>query len=63
MKKSVKIGDDGLAEACPKCDSTDLCIDNVEGLECMECGCWFDTEEDGTVIWARASRPADIDLF
>lgn len=60
MKKSVKIGDDKLPEECPKCDGTDLCIDNVEGLECLECGCWFDAESDGTVIWARSSRPAEI---
>jgi hypothetical protein len=63
MKKIVKIGDDHLPEECPKCEGTDLSIDNVEGLECLECGCWFDTEENGQVIWARASRPADIDFI
>lgn len=63
MKRKVKIGEDNLPAECPKCEGTDLCIDNVEGLECMECGCWFDTEEDGGVIWARASRPADLDIF
>lgn len=60
MKRKLKIGDDQLPAECPNCDSTDLCIDNVEGLECMECGCWFDAESDGTLIWARGSRPAEI---
>jgi len=60
MKKQVTIGDDKLASECPQCEGTDLAIDNVEGLECLECGCWFDTEEDGLVIWARASRPIEL---
>lgn len=59
MKTVVKIGDDKLPSECPKCNGTDLCIDNVEGLECLECGCWFDAEPDGTVIWARSSRPVE----
>jgi len=60
MKLKVQIGEDKLPSECPKCDGTDLCIDNVEGLECLECGCWFDTEPSGIVIWARAARPAEI---
>lgn len=60
MKKKVKIGDDGLAAECPMCDGTDLCIDNVEGLECLSCGCWFDAMDTGLVIWARTSRPAEL---
>jgi hypothetical protein len=54
---------DDLPAECPSCSSDDLCIDNVEGMECMACGCWFDAEPDGTVIWARMSRPADMDLL
>jgi len=64
MKRKVKIGDDKLPAECPKCGGTEeLCIDNVEGLECLDCGCWFDAMPDGQIIWARASRPADIDFI
>ncbi len=59
MKTKVEMSD-GTAAECPRCGSDDLTIDNVEGLECMECGCWFDTEPDGTVMWARADRPPDL---
>jgi len=60
MKSTVRMEDDLPAE-CPNCDETDeLCIDNVEGMECLECGCWFDAEPDGTIIWARRSRPVDL---
>lgn len=62
MERKVKMADD-LPCNCPRCDADDLCIDNDEGMECMECGCWFDTEPDGTVIWARNNRPADLDLL
>jgi hypothetical protein len=52
---------DGLPNECPSCEGTDLCIDNCEGMECMECGVWFDCAEDGTVLFMRANRPFDID--
>jgi hypothetical protein len=60
MKSKVPIGDDKLASECPKCGGDDLCIDNVEGLECMTCGCWFDHAPDGEIIWARPVRPMEI---
>ena len=62
MKRKVKMADDLPAE-CPRCESDDLCIDNVEGMECMNCCVWFDTEPDGTVIWVRNNRPAELDLL
>jgi len=54
---------DDLPAECPRCESDDLCIDNVEGMECMNCCVWFDTEPDGTVIWVRNNRPAELDLL
>jgi|GEM_PF-3167748 len=63
MKSTVPIGADKLPSECPKCSSEDLCIDNVEGLECMQCGCWFDSDPDGAIVWARASRPIELDLL
>jgi hypothetical protein len=62
VSRKVRMADDLPAE-CPKCESDDLCIDNVEGMECMKCGCWFDTEPDGQLVWIRANRPADLDLL
>lgn len=56
MKSKVRMEDDLPAE-CPKCESTDLCICNDNGMECIECGCWFDTEPDGAVVWAYGSHP------
>lgn len=64
MKRKVKMEPYSgfrLAIECPRCSSDDLCIDNNEGLECMSCGCWFDTDQSGNVLWARDSRPADLD--
>jgi hypothetical protein len=65
MKRKVKIsrGKIPIPKECPKCASKDLCIDNVEGMECMDCGCWFDTDSDGTVIWARLIRPVELDML
>ncbi len=60
MKTKVPIGEDNLPSECPKCEGEELCIDNVEGLECMNCGCWFDALPSGQILWARNSRPADI---
>lgn len=65
MKRKVKMGKGKIPipQECPRCDSDDLCIDNVEGMECMKCGCWFDTDPDGSIIWARATRPIDLDML
>lgn len=62
MRTEVPIGDDKLPSECPRCSGEDLCIDNVEGLTCESCGCWFDTTQDGKVIWIRNSRPVDLDF-
>jgi hypothetical protein len=63
MKTKVKMDAKGLPDECPKCASDDLCIDNVDGMECMKCGCWFDAMPDGQIIWARASRPVELDFL
>lgn len=65
MKRKVKMtkGKHPLPAECPRCDSDDLCIDNAEGMECMKCGCWFDTEPDGSIAWARNARPIDLDFL
>lgn len=60
MKTKVKMADDLPAE-CPKCESDDLCICNDDGMECMRCGCWFNAEDDGSLIWAYGSHPVSID--
>lgn len=63
IKRKVRLGEDGLARECARCDGPEdeLCIDNVEGIECLSCGCWFDYMDDGTVIWARQSRPLELE--
>ena len=60
MKTNVPVAANGLADECPKCGSDELCIDNVEGLECMKCGCWFDTTPEGQILWARTMRPMEM---
>lgn len=64
MKRTVDMipGQVPIPKECPKCESTDLCIDNAEGMECLTCGCWFDTEVNGTVIWARLNRSVELDF-
>ena len=64
MKRQVKMTQEKhpIPAECPKCGSDDLCIDNVEGMECMKCGCWFDALHDGSIEWARNSRPVDLDF-
>jgi hypothetical protein len=63
MKSPIKMDDDGIPAECPRCQGEDLCIGNVEGMECMDCGCWFDAMPDGIVMWARNSRPVDLDML
>lgn len=60
MKEKIAIDGEGLPDECPKCESDDLYICNDNGMECMECGYWFDADLDGVVIWAYASHPLDI---
>jgi len=60
MKTKVPVDANKLADECPSCGSDDLCIDNVEGLECMKCGCWFDNDPDGQIFWARRMRPTEM---
>lgn len=62
MKLKVNMDATGFPMECPRCESDDLCIDNVEGMECMKCGCWFETEFDGSLLWARDARPQDLDF-
>lgn len=47
-------------EKCPRCGSTDLIICNDEGYECEECGAWFDTDDDGDLIFVYDSHPVSI---
>lgn len=51
-----------IPQECPRCDTADLCIDNVEGMECLSCGCWFETDTEGHVIWAYLNRPTELGL-
>lgn len=60
MNRSVPIDDQDAPTQCPKCEGEDLCIDNVDGYECLSCGCWFDIESNGRVIWARPERPMEM---
>ena len=59
MKTNITLDDDGLPNECPKCSSSDLIIDNVDGMECADCGCWFDVDDDGNVIWAYDNKPTE----
>lgn len=61
MKYRLRMENELPAE-CPncECETEQLCIDNDEGMECLDCGCWFDAAPDGTVLFARASRPSDL---
>ena len=46
---------------CPRCKSKELCIDNVDGYTCMDCGAWFDLDEDtGKTVWAYDHKPNEI---
>jgi transcription initiation factor TFIIIB Brf1 subunit/transcription initiation factor TFIIB len=54
-------GKSPIPNECPNCGGDDLCIDNVEGIICEECGVWFDAQEDGTIEWVRASRPQELE--
>ncbi|RPH75956.1 hypothetical protein EHM76_00310 [bacterium] len=51
-------------EDCPKCGNTDtneVAVSNIDGYECMKCGCWFDRDEtDGSVRFAYESHPLEI---
>ena len=60
MKNPVKVDGEQIPTECPRCESDNLCICNDEGMECMECGCWFETEPDGSIIWAYASHPVSL---
>lgn len=61
MKTVVKVDSDGLADECPKClDTENLCICNDDGIECMSCGCWFSTDDSGSIIWAYNSHPIEV---
>lgn len=42
---------------CPHCESTDIAFDNVDGFECLDCGYWFDVDENGNLLWVHKSRP------
>jgi hypothetical protein len=61
MKTKVRMENELPAE-CPRCEAEteQLCIDNDEGMECLDCGCWFDAEPNGTIVFARHSRPVDL---
>jgi len=59
MKAKVPVDEHGIPDECPRCGSDDLCIDNIHGMECMNCGCWFDCDSVGAVQMAFDSRPMD----
>lgn len=63
MKREVSLSQEKIPQECPCCGKDDLCIDNVEGMECLTCGVWFDTDNEGNVIWVRSNRPMDLGLW
>lgn len=42
---------------CPKCESVEVSYSNIEGYECMECGCWFDRDDSGDLCFMYDSSP------
>lgn len=46
MKNEITIVDEH-PDQCPReiCDANgdDIAISNIDGYECMKCGCWFET--------------------
>lgn len=64
MIRKLRADDDGIPSQCPNenCESQanrddSICISNIDGYECMTCGCWFDTDNEGCVEWAYESTP------
>ena len=46
---------------CPRCESDNVAISNIEGYECIDCGCWFDVnEETGRVEWSYDHCPSEV---
>lgn len=63
MKRKLKTDENNHPVECPNqelCDSEmddPISISNIDGFECVDCGCWFDTDEAGNVLWAYDEVP------
>lgn len=60
MIRKLKADDDGHPTQCPNeaCHAPDeICINNINGFECMSCGWWFDTDKNGVVEWCYSEVP------
>ena len=68
MKRKLRVNDDNHPMECPdeRCDPNahgedddPIAISNIDGYECMNCGCWFEAI-DGDVEWAYESVPEPL---
>ena len=46
-----------MSDKCPRCQNEDPTISSIDGYECDDCGCWFDRDEDGDLIFAYDHLP------
>ncbi len=67
MKRKLEIDDENHPLECPNehCgpdgaqDDDQIAISNIDGYECLNCGCWFEAI-DGDVEWAYESPPVPL---
>ncbi|MFW6046337.1 MAG: hypothetical protein ACOCP4_00840 [Candidatus Woesearchaeota archaeon] len=57
----IKINEiDGFPLNCPNCNHTRFTIDNSDGLICQNCGCWYDCDDEGELLYAYEKKPASL---
>lgn len=63
MKHKLKTDENNHPVECPNLELCDtemddpISISSVDGFECVNCGCWFDTDDEGNVLWAYGEAP------
>lgn len=67
LKRTLKTDEDNIhpiecpKDDCPSRDEPDkdpICVSNIDGYECMICGCWFEAYR-GELEWARDNLPQE----
>lgn len=65
MNRLLRVDEDNHPIECPNesCDAPPdddpIAISNIDGYECIQCGCWFEAI-DGEVEWAYESAPSPL---
>lgn len=58
---NIKINEvGGFPMNCPNCNYTRFTIDNAYGLIYEKCGCWFDCDDEGELLYAYENRPKSL---